>query len=81
MTVSERDTLCAIALSVSSSPAGNDLWEAPCFPDASSAWDTLSASGRLATQAYLTARYSPGPLKAAEQILKACREKSVRVDT
>lgn len=81
MTPPERDTLCAIALSVSSSPAGNDLWDAPAFPDASSAWEALSASGRLATQAYITARYSPNPLKAAEQILKACRERSVRVDT
>ena len=81
LTASERDTLCAIALSVSSSPAGNDLWEAPSFPDASSAWEALSAPGRLATQAYITARYSPSPLKAAEQILKACRERSVRVDT
>jgi len=78
---SEHDILCAIALSVSASPAGNDLWEAPSFPDAAAAWETLSATGRLATQAYITARYSPNPFKAAEQILKVCRERSIRVDT
>ncbi len=81
MSGTERDTLCAIALSVSSSPAGNDLWEAPSFHDASSAWDFLSARGGLATQAYITARYSSHPMQAAEQILKVCRKKSLRVDT
>lgn len=81
MSGTERDTLCAIALSVSSSPAGNDLWGAPSFPDASSAWDSLAGGGRLATQAYITARYSPSPMQAAEQILNICRKKSIRVDT
>ncbi|MCU0845433.1 MAG: DNA-processing protein DprA [Spirochaetes bacterium] len=81
MSGTERDTLCAIALSVSSSPAGNDLWEAPSFPDASSAWDVLDGKGRLATQAYISARYSSRPIQAAEQILKVCRKKSIRVDT
>ncbi|HSV95337.1 MAG TPA: DNA-processing protein DprA [Spirochaetota bacterium] len=81
MSGTERDILCAIALSVSSSPAGNDLWEAPSFPDASSAWEALAGGDRLVTQAYITARYSPRPIQAAEQILKVCRKKSIRVDT
>lgn len=69
----------AIALSVASCPATHNVWDACRHDSPSRHYERLALDCPLRTQDYITACYSAEPLGAAEQILEACRRKSIAI--
>jgi DNA processing protein len=79
--LSGEETIYAVALSVLSSPAGNNIWNkaSACAP--AEMYRLISSRISPSTQQFLCEEYSRNPLEAARSIIDASAVKSIRILT
>ncbi|OHD70135.1 MAG: DNA protecting protein DprA [Spirochaetes bacterium RBG_16_49_21] len=77
--LTNEDKICAVAISIVSSPGFNEIWNmiSTCMP--SEIYERISANRSLSTQEFLTEIYSAKPREAAEEIMDWSAAKSMRV--
>jgi DNA processing protein len=80
--LTEEDIICAVAVSIVSSPAGNGIWNmiSSRMPPGE-IYRAVCRRERPLTQEYLCGAYSTDPLEAAKMITEQIAEKSIRVLT
>jgi len=79
--MTSAEIITAVALSISAAPAKHSLWELARKIPASALYSLLAKEEAPRTQDFITSRYPPDPMKAAEAIIEASRKKGVRILT
>jgi len=79
--LTDKERLHAVAISVVSSPCLHDVWKMISFSAPSAIFTKISDRRSLTTQEYLIESYSASPLEAAEKIMERAASKSIKVLT